>query len=202
QGLELGNRVVIGFALAVPEPSEKPQGYHDDSDTDAKLCLFFHVISSRSILPQPKPWCISLCAAMKYRIGRMVLALYYRSGRLSASERTSWNREIPIPSVDGLNRNGLPSSKTTGQPKFIEWISPQLSTDRPLLRGIRRPARRETPRPHEERRRPAKAYGCARGESASPIRAAATFARYVRPTPLARTRRTADPWSSTPSCFN
>src|SRR5207253_6361252 len=39
QGLELGNRVVIGFALAVPEPSEKPQGYHDDSDTDAKLCL-------------------------------------------------------------------------------------------------------------------------------------------------------------------
>src|SRR5207245_962539 len=85
---------------------------------------------------------------------------------------------------------------------FLEWISPQLSTDRPLLRGIRRPARRETPRPHEERRRPAKAYGCARGESASPIRAAATFARYVRPTPLARTRRTADPWSSTPSCFN
>src|SRR6266566_5267791 len=46
-----------------------------------------------------------------------------RSRRTSASERTSWNREIPIPSVDGLNRNGLPSSKTTGQPKFIERIS-------------------------------------------------------------------------------
>src|SRR5215472_244313 len=44
QSLEFGNGVVIGLALAVPKPGEKPQCYHDDSDADAELCLFFHVI--------------------------------------------------------------------------------------------------------------------------------------------------------------
>ena len=85
---------------------------------------------------------------------------------------------------------------------FLRWKFPQLSADRQPLHGIRRPAHREAPRPHEERRRPTKAYGCARADGASPIRAAAIFARYARPRPPARTRRTTNRLSSTPSCCN
>lgn len=103
---------------------------------------------------------------------------------------------------DASERTRLPEILHERPPApFPRSKSPQLSADRLLLRRKRRLARREIPHPPEERRHSAKAYGCVRADNASPIPAAATFARYARPTPLARTRRTADPWYSTPSYF-
>ena len=85
---------------------------------------------------------------------------------------------------------------------FPTWQSRQLPADRLPLRGIRCLARKETLHPRAARHLRAKACGCAPGDNALPIQADATFARYAPPKPLARTRRTAQRSSLTPSCCN
>jgi hypothetical protein len=40
QGRQLRDGVVIGLALTVSEPSQKPHGNNDDADADAEFCVF------------------------------------------------------------------------------------------------------------------------------------------------------------------
>src|SRR5690242_14961727 len=42
QVLQFRDRVIVGLALAIPEPSEEPQRNNDNPDSNAKFCLLSH----------------------------------------------------------------------------------------------------------------------------------------------------------------
>jgi hypothetical protein len=52
QSLQLGDGVIVGFALAVSYPGEKTQREYDDADPDPKFRAFLHNYTSQ-MAPMP-----------------------------------------------------------------------------------------------------------------------------------------------------